>query len=115
MNYKLRQQILERDQKKCQVCGDGDYTLTIHHKIPIKFGGSNLPTNLITICKTCHLPIEKLQIGGAMTYKLKTLNMTKKDLFLRLFNLGILTKDNPHQKHFFDDSPYWDKVKERFF
>jgi HNH endonuclease len=55
---KLRHQILERDQFRCKECGrtpdrDG-VTLQVHHKIPVNQGGTNDPSNLVTLCADDH-------------------------------------------------------------
>lgn len=57
--------IRERDGFKCRRCGAtieelkviGSY-LTVHHIIPRKKGGSNWPSNLITLCIACHREVE---------------------------------------------------------
>jgi len=60
---KLRMQILERDQFRCKVCGqrpsdDANVTLHIHHIRPWSKNGATVPSNLITICHTCHLGLD---------------------------------------------------------
>lgn len=55
-NSKLKQTIRQRDNHSCQICGiaeeDEDAMLTVHH---IDYDKGNLePSNLITICKSCH-------------------------------------------------------------
>lgn len=42
-----------RDYYKCRWCGSRR-DLVVHHVKPIERGGTHLPTNLITICDTCH-------------------------------------------------------------
>jgi 5-methylcytosine-specific restriction endonuclease McrA len=37
----------------CDVCGRMD-KLTVHHKIPVLEGGTNLPDNLEILCVMCH-------------------------------------------------------------
>lgn len=49
----IRVSILERDHYKCQECGFFKY-LEVHHILPRSQGGSNDPTNLITLCRRCH-------------------------------------------------------------
>jgi DEAD/DEAH box helicase domain-containing protein len=57
---KIRQLILERDQYRCQVCGQaGDHNLLhIHHKIPFRtipdIEKANHPDNLTPLCPPCH-------------------------------------------------------------
>lgn len=51
----LRQYILYRDNYKCRCCKgkSKDNVLEVHHLISRKIAG-NAPSNLITLCKTCH-------------------------------------------------------------
>ena len=53
--YNLREYILFRDEYKCQHCKgkSGDKVLNVHHLESRKTGG-NSPSNLITLCTTCH-------------------------------------------------------------
>ena len=57
---KIRNSVLLRDQKTCQMCGKGSYTepLHVHHKLPMRnFSGyqeANNPDNLISLCPRCH-------------------------------------------------------------
>lgn len=54
--YKLRYQVLERDNFTCQYCGKGapDVLLEVDHKVSIADGGSNDLENLITSCGACN-------------------------------------------------------------
>ena len=54
----VKQYVRERDKYTCQICkadtikkGTG---LEVHHIIPRSQGGSNKPSNLISLCKKCH-------------------------------------------------------------
>ena len=55
-NRQYREEILSRDQHRCQSCEQpkaiGD--LEVHHVIPVAQGGLDEPTNLVTLCKYCH-------------------------------------------------------------
>lgn len=56
---KLRYEVLERDKFTCQDCGrsprKGDrVSLQVHHKTLVSQGGTNEPTNLVTLCAICH-------------------------------------------------------------
>ena len=48
--------VLERDNYKCQACKGKkkDKRLETHHIIFRKNGGTNKPSNLLTLCETCH-------------------------------------------------------------
>jgi hypothetical protein len=52
-------QVLNRDDRRCRICGrrpddDTDLVLHVHHIRPWEKGGVTDPTNLITLCHTCH-------------------------------------------------------------
>jgi 5-methylcytosine-specific restriction endonuclease McrA len=49
----LRQQVLRRDNWRCQNCGRHQ-NLEVHHKKMRSQGGGNSHTNLITLCHSCH-------------------------------------------------------------
>jgi len=51
----VREYVLARDGHKCQHCKgkSGDKILNVHHLESRKTGG-NAPSNLITLCETCH-------------------------------------------------------------
>lgn len=49
--------IRQRDDHTCQGCGsDGSdvKSLQVHHIVPLGAGGSNVRSNLITLCNECH-------------------------------------------------------------
>lgn len=56
----VRQLVLKRDDYSCQLCGTvgsqagGNTTLHLHHKVSTADGGSNEPSNLMTLCEDCH-------------------------------------------------------------
>ncbi len=53
---KKRLEIMQRDNFECQICGDGESTLNIHHyyyepgKEPWEYNNDDL----ITLCESCH-------------------------------------------------------------
>ena len=55
----VRNAVFTRDNYTCAVCGktikDG-VILVLHHLIFRKYGGTNRPGNLITVCTNCHTP-----------------------------------------------------------
>ncbi|WP_317105294.1 HNH endonuclease [Chroococcidiopsis sp. SAG 2025] len=52
----IRQKILQRDNRQCQVCGK-EYSGQVHHILPRSQGGTNDLANLITLCGKCHMVI----------------------------------------------------------
>jgi len=57
LTKKMRYEIMERDNFRCQICGrtaqDG-VTLEVDHKKPIAKGGKTEPDNLWTLCMDCN-------------------------------------------------------------
>lgn len=53
---KLRLQVLNKSEFHCEVCGDGESTLHVHHKEYIKGREpwDYEPSQLATICENCH-------------------------------------------------------------
>jgi 5-methylcytosine-specific restriction endonuclease McrA len=51
---KLRQQLLQRDNWRCQTCGSRE-NLEVHHKRMRSQGGDDSDVNLITLCCSCHV------------------------------------------------------------
>lgn len=49
----LRKDTLKRDGYKCTNCGRTS-NLTVDHKVPLSLGGTNIKSNLTTLCKDCH-------------------------------------------------------------
>ena len=52
----IRQEVLQRDNHQCQVCGK-EHSGQVHHVIPRSQGGTNDFSNLITLCGRCHMVI----------------------------------------------------------
>lgn len=53
VEYRIRQQVFERDNYRCVFCGRPD-DLQIDHKFPVSKGGTNDIDNLQTLCKYCN-------------------------------------------------------------
>lgn len=67
-----RKYVYRRDDHQCQRCGRrggprGNVELHAHHRIPNSEGGSHQPSNLVTVCKSCHEQIHGHAVGGAKT------------------------------------------------
>ena len=61
----ISEKIRDRDGNQCRRCGIAANELsqygthlTVHHIVPRKEGGSNWPSNLITLCVPCHREVE---------------------------------------------------------
>ena len=65
--------ILTRDSYTCQYCATKNTKLEIHHKITRSNGGSNRPTNLVTLCHACHDKHHagKINANGTVTRQYK--------------------------------------------
>lgn len=61
----IRNVILERDNHTCQVCREKKEHLEVHHKTPIFLGGSPEPSNLISLCHSCHMKVTMRYVGGS--------------------------------------------------
>lgn len=55
---KMRREVYERDNYKCQKCGVGDVMINAHHIKPVckfdDFDGAHTLDNLVTLCVGCH-------------------------------------------------------------
>lgn len=52
--YRWRESILERDQHRCQACGDTKGLFEVDHLIELQLGNINEMWNLWTLCRSCH-------------------------------------------------------------
>lgn len=60
VNKELRDKILIRDLYKCSLCEmiNSEYgVMQVHHIIPVSSGGEDEETNLICLCRTCHIKV----------------------------------------------------------
>lgn len=59
---KTRLQVMNRDNFTCRMCGDKNTTLNIHHeKYYPGFAWDTPIEHLKTVCKDCHLEIERMK------------------------------------------------------
>ena len=66
--YDIRYYVFHRDNYTCQVCKKSkDKILNTHHIIYKSHGGSDRPSNLITVCTDCHT--HKNHQKGSILYK----------------------------------------------
>ena len=57
---RLRKIIYKRDNWTCQECGKKCHTdIQCHHKVPYRISKNDSMNNLITLCKSCHIKIER--------------------------------------------------------
>jgi hypothetical protein len=88
--YNVKQYILDRDNYTCQNCKATDTKLHVHHIVYRSKGGTDTPSNLITLCISCHDKVHnnEIEIKGS---KSKTKHATE---------MGMLKSQL--QKHFGD-------------
>ncbi|MBV9535751.1 MAG: HNH endonuclease [Solirubrobacterales bacterium] len=49
---RLRREILDRDGHTCQLCGAP--ATDVDHVVPLAAGGDDHPSNLASLCRSCH-------------------------------------------------------------
>lgn len=59
--YNVKSAVLNRDNYTCQICGEKDTRLEVHHIQFRSKGGSNRMDNLVTLCRDCH---KQIHSGG---------------------------------------------------
>lgn len=104
--YNVKQAVLYRDDYSCQICGEKDIRLEVHHIDFRSEGGSDRMGNLVTLCSNCHGRIHngELEFNRAVkSFKHAShLNIMRKrlvDVLRSLFDnvfetFGYLTKYN---------------------
>lgn len=68
----IRYLVYLRDRFTCQNCGIKGISLDIHHKIPFLVSFDNSLNNLIALCRSCHMKIERkllLKIKQGVIFK----------------------------------------------
>lgn len=88
--WNVREYVLFRDEHVCQHCKgkSKDPILNVHHIIQRKDGGSNAPSNLITLCKTCHIDYHK----GKIDLKIKKAKSFKDSAFMGIMRWAFYNK-----------------------
>jgi 5-methylcytosine-specific restriction endonuclease McrA len=60
----------ERDSNTCQGCGITNITygrsLPVHHIVPLSVGGTHDLDNLVTLCQTCHVRVERSMLEATL-------------------------------------------------
>ena len=91
----VKQYVLTRDKRTCQHCGKIETRLEVHH---IKFrsqGGTDNPSNLITLCSKCHKDLHSNKI-----FINKAIKEYKPNIFMS-FIKTVFKKDIPNMKETF--------------
>lgn len=52
-NRKWKEEIYQRDNYQCKICGS-KFGLTVHHKTPKSKSGKGTPENCVIWCTLCH-------------------------------------------------------------
>ena len=91
--YNVRQYVLKRDNYTCQCCGahtTAKKTVKLHvHNLESRKVGGNAPSNLITLCTTCHNNLHK----GKITLDGKKRGKTLRDAaFMGIMRNTLLTR-----------------------
>lgn len=89
----IKDTILKKYGYKCSICGKTN-NLQMHHKIPIKDGGTNDLFNLIPLCKDCHEKIHKFKIGNDNSDIPRNygFNSKKRNVWIEAINKNIKIK-----------------------
>lgn len=87
--WNVREYILFRDGHKCQHCKgkSGDKILQVHHIVSRKVGGDS-PSNLVTLCKTCHQAYHK----GKADLKTKKAKSFKDSAFMGIMRWSFYNR-----------------------
>jgi len=60
---RLRWALFKKYNYTCQECGRySKGNLHLHHKIPVRLGGSHSESNLVVLCKDCHYKVHTKRI-----------------------------------------------------
>ena len=100
----IKSYIRKRDNYTCQCCNKHikdlkNIKLQVHHIKPKLQGGTNVPSNLITLCEQCHKQVhEYLKQNKKIRFKIKEykentrLNILKDRIYKELINLGYIVE-----------------------
>ena len=55
----IRVKVWQRDNFTCQICGTNNCKPDAHHIVPYRISKNNSLDNLITLCRSCHMRVEK--------------------------------------------------------
>lgn len=102
LSKKIRFEIFKRDSFKCQYCGKSAPEVILHvdHIKPVKEGGTNDMTNLITSCADCNLgkkdiPLDDNSMMEKQKKQLEELNERRQQLELMMqWREGLMEIEN---------------------
>ena len=104
--------VLKRDRYRCKICNTNKQRLVAHHIIPVKYGGSHEPWNRVTLCTTCHRPVELGRLSEVSSVRIAQIGKNAKWFKRRLKELGLKTDKNPYQKgYWIKKSQLWKQIK----
>jgi len=63
-----RKEALRRDSRTCQKCGS-KHNIVVHHIDPYKDSKNNRLSNLVTLCRSCHIDVHNLLIAKSKKVK----------------------------------------------
>ena len=69
ITWKLRNQLMTRENYTCQKCGRRNSELHGHHIIPVRDGGPDELDNLALLCGSCHFEWEGLQKVSVLPFE----------------------------------------------
>lgn len=91
-----RRAVESRAGAKCEVCGYGDgmpslaSIFSVHHMVPVQYGGSDSTENLILLCQNCHKLAHEYEVGR--------LPLSKEDLEKNLYLKKVVVLGNMMRK-----------------
>ncbi len=87
--FNVREYVLYRDGHRCQnpKCNHKDNILNVHHIISRQVGGDS-PSNLITLCETCHKNLHK----GELKLEFKRTESYKDATFMGIMRWNVYNK-----------------------
>lgn len=90
---------------RCFICGyDNPNGLEEPHVVPGRFGGTDLPENLVTLCASCHQAVEKLY-DGRFYERLRVSDPAGEDDPLELADGERVSEDEALDRKLPDTSP----------
>lgn len=117
-----RNSVLQRDNNECQIC-QKTTDLHIHHVRKRVNGGDHSPSNLVTLCSSCHRYIEtgdeQLATKGCLKNALKYYKMNEKEpaitfdeIYKELSDMYIKCKNDEKEAVLYKINVMLDKLEE---